>query len=183
VAIVAWLASTLLILRFRLNKWLFWSVCAGILALGAVYILNFDMPGGQFLERFKVWWFTFSYSLKSNVFFGNGLGSFAVLGVSTKQKTVSELLNWVWVHNEFLQAFFEAGLAGIVLIFVFVRERVEGFLKFRNDCQTQILFAAFLGLLLVSFFHFPFHLGRFAPLCVFVMALMGAKLKDLENVS
>lgn len=156
-------------------------VLAIILGSGVYYVAKVDAPGGQFTERFKVWEATYSLGLKNNLFFGSGVSGFAKLNMSTDQKTVSERLVWTWAHNEYIQAFYEFGMVGIGLIFLYVWGCLKAFFRNWYDSEIQVIFFSLLSVFIISFLHFPFHIARLAALCLFVMGLYQARVSDLED--
>lgn len=181
VAIASFVISIGIILFYRIKRVFFITSLAALILAGGFYVLKFDMPGGQFGERLKVWNATYSLTLKSNPFWGNGIGSFSKINLQTKQATVAENLQWTWAHNEFIQAFFEFGFAGISLIFMYIKGCFKGFLAHKKDRIVQISFASLVSVLAIAFFHFPFHLGRLSGICVFIMAFFQARVNDLEG--
>ena len=171
--------STMFILWFRLRKLYFYILLLTILIGGSLYVWFVDMPGGQFAHRFYIWDHTFSHALKFSPFFGSGIGSFARWAPMMNQGALNPApLVWIWAHNEFLQVFFEMGIAGLVIIFCYIKGMFKGFAQTIKGNTTVALFGCFLAILLVSSFHFNFHLGKTAPVCIFLMALF--HLKTLE---
>lgn len=181
VAVASFVISICFLVFFRFKKRYFVLLMISLFALGAFYVLKFDMPGGQFSERFKVWEYTYSAGLKTHPFVGNGAGSFYKLGISTAQETSKELLGWFWAHNEFIQSFFEFGFIGLFIIGMYLRQVFKGFWKFRDDRNLQLFFSSILVVIAVSFFHFPFHLGRLVGVCLFSMGMFQGRLRDLED--
>lgn len=180
-AVAAFVASIMLIVVFKYRKWVVLLIAAVIVGGGIFYVLKFDMPTGQFTERFKVWYDALSYAFRGNPFFGLGLGGFAKWEPITAQITVTEKLSWIWAHNEYIQLFFEAGIAGLLFVIFYLVDACKKFREFFRDHEFRSLFSGVLCIAIVSFFHFPFHLGRFAPLCIFMLALFHAKHEDLSN--
>lgn len=179
-AVVAFILSIGLLAFFRITKRTFILLSVLLLLAGAFYVYKYDLPGGSFGERFKVWDFTYSQGLKRHAFLGSGAGSFIKLRVATNQPTADEALLWEWAHNEYVQAFYEFGVYGLAVIFFYIKSCVCGFLKNYQDRKLQILFSSFLVVLAVSFFHFPFHIARLAIPCLFVMGMFHGRLKDLD---
>jgi len=201
-AILGFAAGTLFVLYYQSKRWIyFFLVLILFLTGGAAYVLKYDMPGGQFQERFKVWWTSSSRVLKQNPYFGLGGGKFAhskfitpqgvemdVIDYATAERRKIPVklpyppLSWIWAHNEFLQFFFEFGIVGFVLIVLFLKNRVTDFRRFRKDNQLQCLFGCLIAIVVFSFFHFPFHLGKTVGLCLFLMALFHARVRHIENL-
>jgi hypothetical protein len=156
-----------------------WFVVLSVLGLlaGGAFVMFYDMPGGQFAERFKVWHAATSIGLKTNPWVGNGIGSFARFNFQTLQPG-SENLSWTWCHNEFIQSFFEFGIIGIGIIVSFLISQAKKFKEHFSDPTAQILGLSVLTCICISFIHFPFHLARFAPICIFFFALHSARLED-----
>ena len=180
-AVLAFALSLSFILYFR-NKWLFYVLGAAMLIGGITYIIIYDMPGGQFGERFRVWGMAFSQVIKMSPFFGHGIGLFARWAPQTSQGGGNpDALTWIWAHNEYLQVLFELGIIGVVSIVMCIKGVVKDFMKNFEDRELQCLFACFLALLVVSFFHFPFHIARMAGISLFLIALLQAKSTSLED--
>lgn len=158
------------------------TIAAGVLiVLATLYVIKFDMPAGQFQERFKVWHTATGVVLKENPLFGVGQGKFAKLQFATFEDKGTKAIGWRWAHNEFIQVFFESGLVGIAILILFLISQIRDFCRFYWDKDLQILFAGFLCIAGVSFFNFPFHVGKFAMFFVFVMALYHGKVCQLRD--
>ena len=67
---------------------------------------------------------------------------------------------WVEVHNEFLQLFFEYGIFGVLLIFMFGKEFIDRFILSDKSDEVLALFGAILVIVIAGFTQFPFHLAR-----------------------
>ena len=166
----------------KFNKKIFISVASILLILGFIYVVKFDMPHGQFGERFKVWKATTTMALKQDPYFGQGIGSFAKINMATMQTNGSPQ-NWVWTHNEYLQLFYETGFAGVLIIVLFIIGNIKTLFKHKLKVIHEdyiFLVASFIIVCMVSVLQFPFHLGRFAGVLVFVMALLAARREDLN---
>lgn len=164
--ILAFSASFLLLSWFR-NRKLFWF-SSFFLVLGAFfYVFYFDMPSGQFNKRFEVWKTGVRY-LKDHIWLGFGLGGWAeakFVGIQGNGKPEE----WLWAHNEFLQYLFELGLIGGLFLFGYFRE------LHKKMNRSLVPLAAFMNLMIVSFAHFPFHVGRLAGFSAFIIGLMEAE--------
>lgn len=180
-AVGAFVVTILFLLWYRLKKWIFALMCLGMLAGGSFYIVKYDMPGGQFAARLPIWHQTYSKTLKISPYLGFGAGSYMKWAPQQKQETVPDKKIWIWAHNEYIQLFYEAGVAGLVIILIFLGYRCKDFSKHSKDRELQVLFSGILAVMMVSFFHFPFHVGKFAALCTFVFALFHAKIMELEQ--
>lgn len=156
------------------KKW-FYAVVSGLFIASACYVIFYDMPGGQFAERLKVWHATISLSLKSNPWIGNGIGSFAKMNLNTIQGN-NTLIGWTWAHNEFVQAFYEFGIVGLVMIFAFLHKHLKDLKYFDRDKSTIALGASVWAVIMVSLFHFPFHIGRFSHICLFLIGAYISKV-------
>lgn len=179
-AAIAFLASLILISFHKLPKRTFYLALILICSAFYMYVFKFDMPTGQFGERFQVWFATTTLTLKKDLYFGQGLGTFAGLGVITIQHNSSPQ-NWIWCHNEFLQLWYESGVFGLLIVVLFIIQNVKALFKYRLKTiinEYVFLLASFISILCVSFLHFPFHLGRFAGVFIFFMALLAAKRED-----
>jgi len=144
-----------------------------IVTAGAYYILKIDMPEGQFGKRLVVWSAGLSYLAGTNLWFGNGLGSWAQYGFTTIQEN-GQPQTWLWAHNEYLQYFFELGIAGVIALYVFFKKLYLS-VDFSLDRHRKAVAIAF-PVLINSFFHFPFHLGRFSGFLCYGLASIFALL-------
>lgn len=178
-AVIATVASSLS-LSFMLLKRK-WAVLISltVLAAGICFVIFYDMPGGQFGERLKVWKGATSYVMHGNPIMGEGIGSFKALNFATVQKS-GELINWSWVHNEFVQGFFEIGIIGMAIVFCFLGERQKEFEMCGKDKIMQVFYCSCISILIISIFHFPFHLSRFSHLIAFFFAGLHARREDMK---
>lgn len=151
------------------------------LGLGVYYIVAIDSPSGQFGSRFETWHLTLSYAMKKNIFLGSGLGSFASWEPLTTQLTQTEKLSWLWAHNEYLQTFFEGGLVLLSVIFIYLKGVFDDFKILSVDPIIRFSFVSIISIAIISFFHFPFHLGRFVPVCLVLMAVFNARKCELNG--
>lgn len=180
VAIASFLSTCLLLAYFRLKKSLFLLLSVLFFISGSIYVIYFDMPHGQFSERFKVWYAAFDYVLRASPIIGLGIGSFSQVNFGTMQGNQLPIL-WAWAHNEYLQVFFELGAVGLFLLLVYLVKKHREFIKFKNDRILQVLYSSCLGICLVSFLQFPFHLSRLVGLSIFFFALFHARVFDLKK--
>lgn len=178
-AALAFCAAGLVFAWVKMNKKLFWPVMGAILIAGGVYVYFNDLPGfTSSYDRFEAWLHGSSFWLKRGPFLGIGAGSFAAVAPQTAQETSSQMLQWIWMHNDYLQSFFEFGIFGGVIITIFIKSRLKQFNKY--DFTSVCLFASFVSILIVSFFNFPFHLARMAGICLFLMAVYHARTSHAE---
>lgn len=181
-AIASFAVSIGMLIFFKIKR--IYAVIALVLIIsgGVFYVLKFDLPGGQFSKRFKVWNVVYGETLKRNMFFGSGAGSFAKLNLKTIQQN-GQPEGWSWAHNEYIQAFYEFGAIGIGIIASYLIFCFKEFRRNFKDYQTQIIFSSLLSILGISFLHFPFHIARLAIPSLFIMGLFHGKLEDLKNAS
>jgi O-antigen ligase len=158
-------ALVLLYLLWMNHRKLFWTVGLPALIGASVYVFAYDLPTGQFEKRLPVWWKGIEV-FKTTPWFGVGLGSWAKLGFTTIQGN-GQPETWVQAHNDVLQFMFEAGIAGLIGVWVWARD------LFRS-VKNPVSVSAFIALILVSFFHFPFHIARLAGIGCFIIAVMEA---------
>lgn len=139
-----------------------------VLAMGAFYIYFFDMPTGQFMKRGIVWMTGIRYLVGTAPYIGLGLGKWATTQFVGVQEN-GQLEGWKWAHNEFIQFAFEQGIIGISLLFWWIWEFVKGVIG--KIEQERVTIGAFIGLMIICMFHFPFH-ARFVGISLFIVALM-----------
>lgn len=151
-----------------------------IIVLGIIFVCFYDMPGGQFGERFKIWEGAASFVSHKNPILGIGIGSFKTINFATMQSN-GEPIRWDWAHNEFIQGFFEMGIIGMAFVFSFLRARQKDFEDCYKDKILKVLYCSCFSILIISIFHFPFHLSRFSHLIAFFFATFHARLTELKN--
>jgi len=182
-AVAAGVVSFLLMVWFK-NRRLAYFMGAFLLIAGTWYVLYRDMPTGQFSKRFQVWWAAINL-LRGDFYFGAGIGTWKVMNVMTTQETSLELKHWSWMHNDYLQVLFECGAVGLLILLRYLK---RFFVLFQNrlvsfDKELQCSLAAFMAVLIIAFFHFPFHCGRLAGISLFVFACLEAKLQDIQDAA
>ena len=168
-AMIAFAASFMFQMWFKSRK-LFVLLGLGLMAVSFIFVKFYDSPGGQFMKRIHVWSAGIRV-LKMKPWFGHGLGKWESTGFVTIQEN-GEPEKWVWAHNDFLQFTFETGFLGLIFLYAYLKN------FFRKvvfcDTRSQVVFAAFISLVIISFFHFPFHIGRLAGISLFILAIMEA---------
>lgn len=173
-AVLAFMISFLFLMWFK-NRKLFWILAGICLAGGIYYIFCKDLPTGEFPKRIKVWMAGISYLAGTKPWFGHGLGAWAVTGFTTLQQN-GEPQQWVWAHNEFIQLAFEIGVVGMVCLYAYFKDLFKVInLKYGNH---RLAISILIPLVIISFFHFPAHLGRFAGLVCFMIAAVEALISE-----
>lgn len=151
-----------------------------VLAASVAFVVFYDFPGGQFGERFKTWLGVSELAMKMNPITGSGIGSFKQLNFALMQDN-GEPIVWTWVHNEFIQSFYEIGAIGVGLILYYLH-RIKFYADwFGKDKMLTVFSACVIAVLVISLFHFPFHLARFSHLLAFLFAIYHARGEDLKN--
>lgn len=162
VAVCAVIIALVFLIYHNIDRLIFIALSLISFIWGAVYVLFFDMPSGQFGSRFEVWHQALFHTLKSNPVTGLGLGSFPSLGFYTGQVTTTEKIEWIWAHNEFLQVFVEGGLVVSCVLALYAFKCLYEIKYLAFNPRLQVAYSALLVILSVSFFHFPFHIARLA---------------------
>jgi O-antigen ligase len=85
---------------------------------------------------------------------------------------------WTWAHNEFLQGLYEFGLIGMACVIGYIVNIHKKAQELMNDKAVIALYASFISIIILSCVQFPFHLGRFVPIMLFLMACLHAKLEE-----
>lgn len=177
-AIVAVIINSAIMSATMLPKRISLAVAAFMLVCGVLFIGLYDAPKGQFGERLKTWQGTTSLALKGNPIIGKGIGSFKEVNFATMQSN-GEPIVWRWVHNEFIQAFYEIGIIGLVFILGFLAKLQRYFST--KDRLLLVLYCSFVSVVVISFFHFPFHLARFSHLLAFFIAIYHARGVEVKH--
>lgn len=90
------------------------------------------------------------------------------------RKNGMDFHEWNPAHNEFLQLFFETGLIGISIIFLYIFDIFKRFfgLGLEKNPVALTLASSFVAIILISFAHFPFHLARLGGVFIVLMAML-----------
>jgi hypothetical protein len=162
------------------NKKLFWIGSALIGAGACWYVFN-DSHSGQFMKRIQIWWVSLTL-LKSEMWFGMGLGQWKEAMVMTQQETSAELKYWSFLHNDILQFVWEVGVVGAIGLYLFFKGALKSIFSRMQNVYAQMALTSMIPLLVVSFFHFPFHIGRLAGISIYIMAVFLACLEHIKFV-
>ena len=164
--VLAFSVTALFVLWFT-NRPIFWAALLVLIAAGIWYVGFVDMPSGQFSKRLKVWFAGIRILSGSNPSFGNGLGSWPTFKFTTIQENGSPE-TWVWAHNTFLQWLFEMGVIGTIILYGYFRAMAS---KLRiGILEHRVALSFMIPVVIVSFFHFPLHIARFAGLICYMFA-------------
>lgn len=175
-AVLAFAFSFCFLMWFR-NRVVFWSLVSFFVIGALAYVVFLDYPTGQFMKRLNIWWFGL-FQMRLKPYFGYGLGGWFNTGITSMQQN-GQPEQWTWAHNEFLQYFYEFGLFGMFFLYAYFKNFIKKIQLWNKD--QQVMVAAFISLSLVSFFHFPFHIGRLAGISILILALMEAHTSRIEN--
>jgi len=175
VLVVIGKSSTLalsLVLGFLFLLWFdhkrtFWMLLILSASLFGLYVA-LDYGTGQFHLRLNTWREGFRYLAGTHPWTGNGLGSWADVNFFHVQDN-GEPKIWKWAHNEFLQVVFELGIVSAFFIWFFLKDKIQRLVLYTK--RDRVIFASFFILMIFAFFHFPFHVGRFAGMSAFIFAL------------
>lgn len=110
----------------------------------------------------KVFWFSGSETLKSNLFLGSGLGHWKLIEKPNLIKNKNGFFYPRRVHNDFLQIIYETGIIGFLLFggffIVILITLLKGVMKSdekKNQFANLILLCAFIAFSIDSFINFP----------------------------
>ena len=144
------------------------------IAIASAYIFLVDVPGGGIgmVKRFPVWGKGVEI-LRAHPWFGVGLGSWLRTGFVTIQQN-GEPEQWTWAHNDFLQWMFESGIAGLVILWIWLKDMFK-------SCKDGVCICALSILSVIAFFHFPFHIARLAGLGCFIIACVEARRSECRQ--
>lgn len=178
ISIAGFVAAVAFISWFRIERWKWFLLAGVVFVAGASYIVLFDMPSGQFDERFKIWNQALKVVLSSSPYTGMSLGSFAKWEPLQTQATNNMKLGWIWAHNEYIQTFFEMGIIGITGLFFYFKGRFKDIRESLSIPDVQVLSGFMISLMIISFAQFPFHAAKLVVLCLFLMATLHSKAKE-----
>jgi len=178
-AVMACLVTALVFIWSEGKKKLFFSLIFIFALICGSYVYFYDAPTGEITKRFNVWFAGIHYLVGSNPWFGHGLGGWQSINFATIQNNgIPE--RWLWAHNEFIQVAFELGIAGFFCLFFYLGNLITRSIKYSFESLVILT-----PIILISFFHFPWHLGRFAGLLCFMISTCEAfcisNQKELES--
>lgn len=175
--VIAFFVSLMIIVWYW-HKSIFWPLFIISMAIASFYVFRIDMPSGEFGKRLSVWCAGINI-LKNKMWLGYGIGKWKDMHFVGIQGN-GQPEEWAWAHNEYMQLWFEQGVVGVCLLFLYLK---NVFKSFCADRDGAVIFSAFVGLLIVSFFHFPFHLAKFASLGILILALIEAKKSEVLRLA
>jgi hypothetical protein len=176
-AVLAAVVSILFIIWNENRKLFLVLVVLGIVGT-VIYTIYYDMPTGQFGKRMKIWQYGFHYLAGTDLWRGLGLGSWHTTGFMMRKQN-GEPEWWSWAHNEYLQYAFEQGVFGFMLLTGYI---VSLFKRTVRQCyNSKYGLAAFISLLAISVFHFPFRIGRLAVVAIVIVAITEANKRTLNE--
>lgn len=89
---------------------------------------------------------------------------------------------WKQAHNDFLEAFHDGGILGLIFIFGYIVDMFKRFFQWgRKDKIATALIGSLIAIIIVANGHFPFHLTRLAGPCLVVMVLLDITLLRLKT--
>ena len=167
------LAVIILISKGNRKKMAILGTILGITVAGYAILVD-SRVGTAFGTRFPVWLAGIS-GLKLHPWVGMGLGEWLRTNFVT-QGANGVYEQWTWAHNDFLQLTFEVGVAGLVILWIWLKDLIV-------KCKDKIAIASFVTLFIIAFFHFPFHIARLAGLGCFIIATLEARRAEWQKSS
>ena len=180
----------------RLFFWIF-----GLLLLigGVFYVVKIDSPMGMMNTRPPMWKLVLKrsfvdirgYGLDSfrmgNVRFYKEASSDTTLAIRAIEKdgrkyfVAPKGMRYDWwdnPHNEYLQLFYEFGLAGVVIFLFLLWSMADAFRRAVKTDELVGVTGAIIALLMVSMTQFPFHLARIGHIVPILLAYFYTESKD-----
>lgn len=169
-----------------------WAAITFVVLLLSIPILikTKDCLVSELGERFKVWGLTISQTVTgkaigdingvsrvftANPLFGYGLGSFFVISPITqfviknpKQLNTPNDHRFEHAHNDLVEAFFEFGYIGLILIMFCVSKIINDFLSSQKTFGVVTSFSSLVAMSICSLGVYVFH----APVSLFIFCLM-----------
>ncbi len=121
------------------KKW--WKTASVLLACVVITAIMFRHSEFMSTGGRLVMWLNFMeyWAAMQNVYVGTGLGSFAWIGPIIHS---GSSVKFVWMHNDWLQVMFEAGLIGFALLFGLLVALIRMYKKKTPELLTILGFAA-----------------------------------------
>jgi O-antigen ligase len=110
----------------------------------------------SFLLRIEYYGIAIS-SISENFFLGIGSGSWKVESLRTFLQKTNETIIPYYVHNDFIQFFYELGVLGFILYCLFLMSFIIKNNKKYNGVYTKIYILSFIIFFIDSSFNFPIH--------------------------
>lgn len=132
-------------------------------------------------DRFLMWEFFMSkWAVPANLLTGTGYGTFGVFSNNLQRHfQVREGVWWVWMHNDWLQGVFEAGIVGISLMvstYLLALYRLI-YARKHHEATAFILYGIFMGA------NYPMHLAPTALFGAWLTILALRKPSCLEGAA
>jgi hypothetical protein len=128
------------------------------MVIGSYFILN-GFPEGFLSSQNRHHFWEIAIS-KTNMLFGNGLGSFP----SVFSKIAFNGEYFMQAHSEWVELYYAYGLIGIGLVIAF-------FLPIIRNIKDKIIYAMMMGVFINCYGNFFFHIGALSFLGLIVMAM------------
>lgn len=182
------------------NKKVFFGLIGAIVVFCGFYVAH-DYKSGMFYDRMSLWRVVIQDSVKRPVT-GYGLDSFRHVGgakdfmylkevdsgksyafkyhpetnsfIPPKEASKTSVFDpWDHPHNELVSLFFEFGVIGLILIYLFGRDiwRRYQTVPVEDEPYYRVFVLFFLALLVNSMAHFPFHVARVGYLIPVMLGL------------
>jgi O-antigen ligase len=196
-ALVAAIVSGLIYL-FYTKRLYFNVVLASIIIVSAVFFTSVDkLNSKDFKQRFDVWKYsikstiqgkigisdgTNNITIKTNPIYGYGLGNFLRVFpyIPTPKGTCFNVVNekFTHAHNDYVEAFFEFGWVGFVLMTVFAFAFVFSFVTSSKSNDIVLYFFCLMAYFLNASGNFLSHLGVSGLFLIILYGMYRGALND-----
>ncbi|MBQ3834449.1 MAG: O-antigen ligase family protein [Elusimicrobia bacterium] len=177
---VAFLLTLIFLLQYRKNNYIKILICLfGLLLVASIGYISFLKSDFNSLAERIVWWKTAYIIFKQNIFFGCGLGNYAVLFKTFRPELV---LNTLFAHNIIMQFLADTGIVGllsfIALIASFYIKVIDRIIE-ENDNYFYIVIAlSITAFLIVNLIDYSF----FVPANMLMFFVIMCSVFDAEPV-
>jgi O-antigen ligase len=148
--------------------------CAALLLVGlAVFFFTDDGFKELSGPRVTTWKATLAAWWDQNTLIGNGPGTWRPWWLN--QISPEHWWHWKYAHNEYVQAAFELGLAGLSIVLGFLVSIFRRAWRRRNDREVVVLAGVIAALAVSCVGNFSMHLAPLAMIGLYAMGLMETK--------
>lgn len=186
-ALVGLLSGIISILFFK-GHYQIAGIALVILIIGSVAWVKFGNKSNEIKERFNIWGLTISQAnegkivlddektvIKSNPWFGFGIGNFFVFSPHSQQKTVfgTSRHRYEHAHNDIVEALLELGRSGVALILLCAYKVISDFITCLriNGFDTRKLIYTFSALVTITVCSMGVYVFQ-APASLFIFCLL-----------
>lgn len=178
--LLSFVSTIIFLLGYRKNTYIKILIAFCVCALIAgIFYISFLKTGFNSISERLIWWKTAYLIFKENIFFGCGIGNYAVLFKAFRPELV---LNTLFAHNIIMELLAEVGIFGllsfIILIISFYIEFIKKIAEGENIFYYICIAISVTSFLIINLFDYSF----FAPANMLMFFVIFSSMFFTENV-